>query len=124
MTWCGAAVQERDAKTPKGLQKTNQKLRQKAATKRYAAGSRRAAVSTKQGGLAGFVLSWKGLVMLGGLAYLYIAQRDLLMGKLLKYPVWFVSWIFRTVWTVALKPIVRFVILRGKSGGELPGGSY
>ena len=32
----------------KELQKTNQKLRQKAATKRYAAGSRRAAVSTSE----------------------------------------------------------------------------
>jgi len=25
---------------------------------------------------------------------------------------------------MALKPVVRFVVLRGKGGGELPGGSY
>jgi len=122
--------QERDAKTVKELQKANTKLRQQdakmrqqAASKRYA-GSRRAAVQPKRGGLAGFVLSWKGVVALGGVAYLYVAQRELLVGKLLKYPLWFVSWLFRCVWVMALKPVVRFVVLRGKGGGELPGGSY
>ncbi len=124
---CGRAThaQEKDAKTLKELRKNNDKLRAKAASQRGGrGGSSRRAVSTSRGGLTGFVMSWKGVVALGGTAYLFIAQRELLMGKLLKYPVWFVSWLLRTVWVMALKPVVRFVVLRGKGGGELPGGSY
>lgn len=120
-------TQEKDAKTLKELRKNNDKLRAQAASKRGSSSSRggsRRAVSTSRSGLAGFVLSWKGAVALGGTAYLFVAQRELLMGKLLKYPLWFVSWLLRTVWAVALKPVVRFVVLRGKGGGELPGGSY
>ena len=116
--------QEKDAKTLKELRKNNDKLRAKAATQRGRGRSSRRAVGTSRGGLAGFVTSWKGIFALGGFAYLFVFQRELLIGKLLKYPVWFVSWLLRTVWVMALKPVVRFVVLRGKGGGELPGGSY
>ena len=57
-------------------------------------------------------------------AAVIVAEHLMLMGKLLKYPVWFLSWLLRSVWVMALKPVVRFVVLRGKGGGELPGGSY
>lgn len=116
--------QEQDAKTLKELRKNNEKLRNKAAAQRGRGRSSRRAVGTSRGGLGGFVTSWKGIFALGGFAYLFMFQRELLMGKLLKYPVWFVSWLLRTVWVMALKPVVRFVVLRGKGGGELPGGSY
>jgi len=116
--------QEKDAKTLQELQKTNQKLRQQAAKKRYSSSSRRAASGAKRGGLPGFVLSWKGLALTGGLAVLYFTQRELLMGTLLKYPVWLASWVCRAVWSLAIKPVVRFIILRTKGGGMLPGGSY
>lgn len=125
-SYCSCAAlpaQEKDAKTLKELRKNNDKLRAQAASKRGGRGSSRRAVSTSRGGLVGFVLSWKGAVALGTFAYLFLQQRTLLEG-LLKYPLWFSSWLLRSVWTMALKPVVRFVVLRGKGGGELPGGSY
>merc|ERR1719215_990568 len=90
--------QEQDAKTLKELRKNNEKLRNKAAAQRGRGRSSRRAVGTSRGGLGGFVTSWRGIFALGGFAYLFMFQRELLMGKLLKYPVWFVSWLLRTVW--------------------------
>ena len=82
-----------------------------------------------------------GAVVLGGVGYLYIAQRQMLLHALglgLKYPIMLVSFVSRQLWTMLLKPILRKVLhLRGASGGvagaaasaaaaggELPGGSY
>lgn len=120
--------QEKDAKMLKELQKTNAKLRKKAQTQMFPnaprGGSRRA-VSSKGGGPLGFIFSFKGLMLMGAAVAAYVIDQQVLMGKLLKYPTWFASWLCRAVWSLALKPLVRFIVLRSKGGGaELPGGSY
>ena len=123
-------AQAEDAKTLKKLQEANQKLRKKAQGQSQgfpsAGGSRRAVGRKRGGGPLSFVFSWKGLLLAAASAAAYVVDKELLMGKLLKYPAWFASWLLRALWNLALKPLVRFVVLRGKGGGgaELPGGSY
>jgi len=74
-------------------------------------------------GLLGRVFSLKGLVLLGGVGYLYVAQRQLLAALVLKP----VALLVKAVWAVAIKPILRKFISRpggaySGGGGELPGG--
>eukprot|EP00312_Isochrysidales_sp_CCMP1244_P006796 CAMPEP_0196689264 /NCGR_PEP_ID=MMETSP1090-20130531/17755_1 /TAXON_ID=37098 /ORGANISM="Isochrysis sp, Strain CCMP1244" /LENGTH=293 /DNA_ID=CAMNT_0042028243 /DNA_START=109 /DNA_END=992 /DNA_ORIENTATION=+ len=54
-------------------------------------------------GLLGRVFSLKGLVLLGGVGYLYVAQRQLLAALVLKP----VALLVKAVWAVAIKPILR-----------------
>lgn len=120
--------QEKEAKTLKELQKANAKLRQKAQSKsRYpsASSSRRAVSSKRGGGPLSFVFSMKGFLTMGAAVAAYLFDKNVLMGKLLKYPTWFASWFLRALWTIGVKPVVRFIVMRGKGGGgALPGGSY
>ena len=79
------------------------------------------------GGLISAVFSKKGFLAMGAAVAVYLFDQNVLMGKLLKYPMWFASWILRALWTIGLTPIVRFILMRGKGGGgggTLPGGSY
>lgn len=69
------------------------------------------------------LFSFKGLLIVGTLGYLYVAQRELLITLTLK-PLLFAV---RMVWTLALKPLVRKLVSAkggggGGGGGELPGG--
>ena len=86
-------------------------------------------MSTKRGGGGpiSFVFSFKGFLTMGAAVAAYLFDKNVLMGKLLKYPTWFASWFLRALWTIGLKPLVRFIVMRGKGGGgggALPGGSY
>lgn len=73
-----------------------------------------------------------GAALLGGVGYLYIGQRAMLM-KVLQVPILVASLVTRKAWAIFLKPILRKLIsLKGggaaagaaAAGGELPGGSY
>lgn len=67
------------------------------------------------------LFSFKGLLIVGALGYLYVAQRELLITLTLK-PLLFAV---RMVWTLAFKPLVRMLVSSkggGGGGGELPGG--
>ena len=77
------------------------------------------------------LFSLKNALILGGVGYMWIAQRELLMnvgGMLLKYPIMLASLILKKTWALLFKPILRkFLVMRssgGQVGGELPGGSY
>ena len=79
-----------------------------------------------------FLFSVKGVALGAAAGYLWIAQRELLLsvlGLILKYPVMLASFVVRTTWSVALKPVLRKVLMLRSGGaappvGELPGGSY
>ena len=92
----------------------------------------RGAMASKpdRGGVVGFVLSPKGLALLGGVGFMYLQQRPLLM-KLTSVPLMLVSAVLKKGWALLLRPLIRrLLVMRSASkgpaavGGELPGGSY
>eukprot|EP00967_Tisochrysis_lutea_P145582 scaffold273520_cov40-Tisochrysis_lutea.AAC.2 len=66
------------------------------------------------------IFSFKGLLLLSVIGYLYVGQRELLLTLTLK-PILFA---LRMMWTLAFKPLVRMFLSSkgGANGGELPGG--
>ena len=132
--------QAQNAKTAKASAAKRQQEFAKAAKRQASArqgmgGVRPRRTSDGKGPL-GFVLSVKGVALLGGVGYMWVAQRQLLLklsGIALKYPLLIASMVFRKGWDLLLKPLLRKLIaLKGGSGGaaamaaagELPGGSY
>jgi hypothetical protein len=111
-------AKEEEAKARKALERRNKELRK-------ARGARNAVHSKRGGGGGpiGFLFSWKGLLLVALTGFLYVQQRELLMAIVLKYPIALFGFICRTVWQVALKPLVRLIIsFRGSN--ELPLGAY
>ena len=72
-------------------------------------------------------LLFSGAALLGGMGYLYVAQREVLM-KLVQVPLMVAKLVLAKSWALLLKPILRKIIqLKGSAGGAgagLPGGSY
>ena len=70
---------------------------------------------------------FSGAALLGGMGYLYVAQREVLM-KLVQVPLMVAKLVLAKSWALLLKPILRKIIqLKGSAGGAgagLPGGSY
>ena len=106
----------------KEIEKQRKLQRKELEKRRHAAlKQQRARAGVRSGSRGPFgILSFKGIVFLGVLGYLWVAQRGLLMGL--------VRILVRTVWSLTVKPLVRLVF-RGRlgnsrvgAGGELPGG--
>jgi len=106
---------------------------QRQASKRGGVGAMRAKRTDGSNPLAA-VFSIKGALALGGIGYLWVAQREVLLkalGLVLKYPIMVLSFVASKAWALLLKPVLRkIILLRGSSGavgaagGELPGGAY
>lgn len=124
-----------------------QKLAQKQGGKKqpagraYGAGSRPASraygggygamSNRKKGGPLGFLLSIKGAALVGGVGFMWVNQRELLLKLGLKYPLLLAKFVMTKTWAMLFRPILRRVlVMRSASkgvaavGGELPGGSY
>jgi len=112
------AKRQKELEAQKKAQQKELERRRKLAAK---GGSRPASRGERSSGGKGplGLFSLKGLALFVGIGYLYVAQRELLLTLTLK-PVLFV---LRTVWVLAIKPVVRKLLSsKGGGGGELPGG--
>ena len=111
------AQQKKDAAA---RQKKAAQERQKAFAAAEKAAGRRAAArggKPKRSGPLGFLLSFKGIALISVTAYLYFAQRVLLVSV--------ASGIVKGFWTLLFKPLLRAILsLRPGRGEQLPGGNY
>ena len=106
------------------------KQAQRAAQKRGGAVARANRGSSHGDGPVAFLMSPKGLALVGGVTALWFFQRPLVL-SLLKYPLLIAKVLLQKVWNLLMKPLLRkFLVARSRGGGaaavggELPGGSY